>query len=217
MLLLLLLVASCAAVPQNLSGKMFTFPQETDTAHVSLTTSSQNFNAVTVCFRFFTDLKRDHALFSLSVPSHDNGFLFYNMAKLDSFEMSVRNTIAKFEGLDLKLNQWQSVCGAWDAVSGLVQMWVDGKPSSRKFTSSGSDISGPMIIVFGQDQDAYGGGFDAKQSFVGMMSDLHMWDHKLSPYEIWKYAKGFGYAPGNVLNWNSLEFQIQGRVLIENA
>ncbi|XP_032413915.1 serum amyloid P-component-like [Xiphophorus hellerii] len=216
MLLFLLLVTSCAAIPQNLSEKMFTFPQETNTAHVRLTTSRQNLQAVTVCFRFFTDLKRNHALFSLALPSFDNAFLFYNLASLDSFQMYVRNTATTFEGLDFKLNKWQSVCATWDSTSGLVQLWVDGKPSSRKFTSSGSSISGPIIIALGQDQDSHGGGFDAKQSFVGMMSDLHMWDYKLSPCEIRKYMNDRGYAKGNVLNWNSLDFQIIGRVLIEN-
>ncbi|XP_027866396.1 serum amyloid P-component-like isoform X2 [Xiphophorus couchianus] len=213
MLLLLLLVASCAAIPQNVSEKMFTFPQETNTAHVRLTTSRQNLQAVTVCFRFFTDLTREYALFSLAVPSFDNGLLFYK--NLNSFSVSVKNAEPIFEGLDFKLNKWHSVCGTWSAASGLVQLWLNGEPSSRKLSST-SNINGPIIIALGQEQDSHGGGFNAKQSFVGMMSDLHMWDYTLSPYEIRKYMNGRGYAKGNVLNWNSLDFQIIGRVLIEN-
>uniref|UniRef100_A0A096M948 Pentraxin family member n=2 Tax=Poecilia TaxID=8080 RepID=A0A096M948_POEFO len=213
MLLLLLLVASCAAIPQNLQGKMFTFPEQTNTAHVRLTTSRQNFNAVTVCFRFFTDLSREYSLFSLAVPSVYNGFLFYK--SLNSFDVCVRNTCPKFEGLDFKLNKWHSVCGTWEAASGLAQLWLNGQPSSRK-PASKSNINGSIIIALGQDQDSHGGAFDAKQSFVGMMSDLHMWDYRLSPCEIREYATEFGYAKGNVLNWNSLEFQTTGTVLIEN-
>ncbi|XP_027866405.1 serum amyloid P-component-like isoform X3 [Xiphophorus couchianus] len=213
MLLFLLLVTSCAAIPQNVSEKMFTFPQETNTAHVRLTTSRQNLQAVTVCFRFFTDLTREYALFSLAVPSFDNGLLFYK--NLNSFSVSVKNAEPIFEGLDFKLNKWHSVCGTWSAASGLVQLWLNGEPSSRKLSST-SNINGPIIIALGQEQDSHGGGFNAKQSFVGMMSDLHMWDYTLSPYEIRKYMNGRGYAKGNVLNWNSLDFQIIGRVLIEN-
>ncbi|KAL3060279.1 hypothetical protein OYC64_014775 [Pagothenia borchgrevinki] len=82
--------------------------------------------------------------------------------------------------------------------------------------SAGSSISGPIIIVLGQDQDSHGGGFDIKQSFVGMMSDVHMWDHVLSPCEIQNYVHHLNFPPGNVLNWNELEFQIIGRVLIED-
>ncbi|MED6275580.1 hypothetical protein CHARACLAT_027953, partial [Characodon lateralis] len=110
MLLLLLLVTSCSAIPNDLSNKMFTFPQETNTAHVRLTTSRQNLRAVTVCFSMVTN----------------------------------------FEGLDFKLNKWHSICATWDSTSGLVQLWLDGEPSNRKFTSSGSNINGPIIVALGQ-------------------------------------------------------------------
>uniref|UniRef100_A0A8C9XYF3 Pentraxin family member n=1 Tax=Sander lucioperca TaxID=283035 RepID=A0A8C9XYF3_SANLU len=121
-----------------------------------------------------------------------------------------------FIGHDYKVNTWQSICSTWDSVSGLGQLWLDGKPSSRKFISSGSNISGPIIIVLGQEQDTHGGGFDIKQSFVGMMSDVHLWDHILSPCEIQNYMHHLNFAPGNVLNWRALEFQTTGRVLIED-
>ncbi|XP_035989170.1 serum amyloid P-component-like isoform X2 [Fundulus heteroclitus] len=215
MLFLLLLVTSCAALPQNLLDKMFTFPQETNTAHVRLTTSRQNLGTVTVCFRYFTDLKRAHALFSLALPSKDNAFLLFK-SKLDSLNMWVNNNYATFEGLDFKLNKWHSVCATWDAASGLVQLWLDGKPSNRKFVSSGSNINGPIIITLGQEQDSHGGGFDVKQSFVGMMSDVHMWDHMLSPCEIQEYVDEISFGEGNVLKWNALEFQITGKVLTES-
>ena len=38
-----------------------------------------------------------------------------------------------------------------------------------------------------QEQDSHGGGFDINQSFVDMMSDVHMWDSTLSPCEIQSY------------------------------
>ena len=67
-----------------------------------------------------------------------------------------------------------------------------------------------------QEQDAHGGGFDLKQCFVGMMSDVHMWDYTLSPCEMQKYVDDLNFTPGNVLNWRAMEFQIIGRVLIED-
>jgi len=66
-----------------------------------------------------------------------------------------------------------------------------------------------------QDQDSHGGGFDIKQSFVGMMSDVHMWDYVLSPCDIQNYADYLNFPAGNVLDWKALSFQITGRVLIE--
>lgn len=67
-----------------------------------------------------------------------------------------------------------------------------------------------------QEQDSHGGGFDVNQSFLGMMSDVHMWDHTLTPCEIQDYMKHPSFTSGNVLNWRALEFQTVGRVLIEN-
>lgn len=67
-----------------------------------------------------------------------------------------------------------------------------------------------------QEQDSHGGGFDLKQSFVGMMSDVHLWDHILSSCEIQNYVDELNFTPGNVLNWSALEFEIIDRVLIEN-
>ncbi|KAF1387868.1 hypothetical protein PFLUV_G00084380 [Perca fluviatilis] len=85
----------------------------------------------------------------------------------------------------------------------------------RKYVSSGA-IRGSPIIILGQEQDAHGGGFDLKQCFVGMMSDVHMWDYTLSPCEMQKYVDDLNFTPGNVLNWRAMEFQIIGRVLIED-
>ncbi|KAM4735249.1 C-reactive protein-like [Anableps anableps] len=174
-LLLFIMLTACTATPQDLSGKMFTFPQETNTASVKLDISTQNLNAATVC---------------------------------------LRDQNARFFGLEYKLSVWHSVCSTWDAESGLGQLWFDGKPSVRKFIS-GSPISQP-IVVLGQEQDSYGGGFDIKQSFVGMTSDVHMWDYVRSPCEIQRYVDNLNFSPGNVLNWMALTFDITGRVLIED-
>ncbi|KAM9723721.1 uncharacterized protein ACNS7B_019026 [Menidia menidia] len=213
-LILLAMLTLCAATPLDLSDKMFTFPQETSTANVRLITSRQNLNAVTVCFRSFTDLTRDHSLFSLATPSKDNEFLIFKKSGSEGFHLYARSVFAAVIGHEYKQNMWHSICATWDASSGLVQLWVDGIPSSRKFTRTGT-MAEQMIIVLGQDQDSYGGSFDAKQSFVGMISDLHMWDNVLSPCEIQKYTGDSNFPDGNVLNWKAMEFKITGRVQIE--
>ncbi|XP_018545084.1 C-reactive protein [Lates calcarifer] len=213
--LLLVMVTVCAAVPQDLSGKVFTFPQETNTAYVRLTTSRQDFSAVTVCHRSFTDLKRDHALFSLATPSHQNDIMIYWEETNKQMQPHIRNAKVGYGGWDYKPYTWHSVCTTWDSASGLVQLWFDGQPSTRRFISSGSNIGGSPIIILGQDQDTHGGGFDSKQSFIGMMTDVHMWDYVLSPCEIHNYVDELNFSPGNVLNWRALDFQITERVLVE--
>ncbi|XP_063343554.1 serum amyloid P-component-like [Pelmatolapia mariae] len=216
LLLLLMMLASCAATPQNLARKMFTLPEATNTAHVKLLTTKQDLGAVTVCLRSFTDLRRGHPVFSLATSLGFNYFVIFKQNANDLFDLWAREKKAEFESQDYKLNTWNAICSTWDATSGLIQLWVNGKPSSRKFVSSGSNIIGPMSIVLGQEQDSYGGGFDINQSFIGMISDVHMWDHTMSSCEIQNYSDELSFTPGNVLNWNALDFQITGRVLIED-
>ncbi|KAM4735640.1 C-reactive protein-like [Anableps anableps] len=212
-LLLFVMLTACAATPQDLSGKMFTFPQETNTASVMLNISTQNLNAVTVCLRSFTDLNRPHSLFSLATPSFYNGFLIFKEPAADTVAFYVNNNEVQYV-LDYELNVWHSVCSTWDAESGLGQLWFNGKPSVRRFVSE-SHISQPIVFL-GQEQDSYGGNFDNKQSFVGMMTEVHMWNYVLSPCEIQNYVDNLNFTPGNVLNWRALAFEITGRVLIEN-
>ncbi|XP_061591046.1 C-reactive protein-like [Cololabis saira] len=214
--LLLAMLVLCASALEDLSGKMFTFPEETNSAHVKLITTKQNFGAVTVCHRSITDLKRDHSLFSLATPSAANDFLVYWEETTQEIKAHSRDIGVGLRGFDYDPNTWHSMCTTWDSTSGVVQVWFDGEPSVRRFLSSGSKISGQPSIILGQEQDSHGGAFETTQSFVGMMSDVHMWDYILSPCEIQNYMNSQGFTPGNVLNWRALNYKIGGNVLTEN-
>ncbi|XP_024124065.1 serum amyloid P-component [Oryzias melastigma] len=215
LVLLLVVLGTISAEVQDLSRKMFTFPQSSNTAHVKLNPAKLDYNAVTVCHRSITDLERDHAIFSLSTPSQDNGFLTFWKNANREIQPHIKNARVEYKGWDYKLNKWHSICTTWDSENGLVQIWVDGIPSIRKFSISGA-ISGAVKVVLGQDQDNHGGGFDVNQSFVGMITDVHMWDHILSSCDIQNYMGEMNFTPGNVLNWKALDFEIVGKVLIED-
>ncbi|KAM6910446.1 C-reactive protein-like [Xenentodon cancila] len=163
----------------------------------------------------FTDLTRGHSLFSLATPTHFNDFLIFWDETTKQIEPHIRNLKVGFKRYDYKLNMWHSICTTWDSQSGLVQLWIDGQPSIRKFIISGASISGQLMIILGQDQDSHAGGFDINQSFIGMMSDVHMWDYILSPCEIQNYMNEQSFTPGNMLNWSALEYEIIGNVLVE--
>ncbi|XP_029360549.1 serum amyloid P-component-like isoform X2 [Echeneis naucrates] len=214
LLIVLVMLGGCAASPQDLSGKMFIFPQESNSHYVKLITTKQLFKTITICHRSFSDLKRDYALFSLATPSFSNDFLIFWDATNKELEAHIRDRKAEYGGLDYKLNTWHAVCTTWDSDSGLVQLWLDGQLSLKKFVTT-APITGDNIIVLGQEQDSHGGGFNAKQSFVGVMSDVHMWDYILSPCEIHKYVDELNFSPGNVLSWSALDFNIVGKVLID--
>ncbi|XP_062376361.1 mucosal pentraxin-like [Sardina pilchardus] len=203
----LLLIASvlftaCCAAPQDLSGKMFTFPVESNVARARLLPSGNNFTSVTVCLRF----KKTTRSKRRSVLKTNKGH----------FNVYTRGQTSQFNGLPDEPNTWYSICTTWDSNSGLAQVWINGNPSTRKIGFKGN-LDGELNIVLGQEQDSVDGGFDAKQSFVGMITDVHMWDYVLSACEIRQFANDLNFTPGDVINWRALDFTIVGDVVIEDS
>lgn len=106
------------------------------------------------------------------------------------------------------------MCATWSSDNGVAQLWVDGKPTIKRFIKA-EPITGAPITILGQEQDSYGGGFDANQSFIGMIMKVHMWDHVLPTSEIKRYMDGRHFTPGNVFNWGALDYEITGQVLLD--
>lgn len=170
---------------------------------------------MSLLFRFLTDLTRNYALFSLSTSTHFNDFVVFKTNSDDVITIHVRDGGTDFLSLSFPPNTWHSMCATWRSETGIAQLWVDGKPTIKRFIHAGQPISGPFSIILGQEQDTYGGGFDATQSFIGMISKVYMWDYVLSASEIQNYVDGNSFTRGNVLNWRALDYEIKGQVLVE--
>uniref|UniRef100_A0A672J4U4 Pentraxin family member n=1 Tax=Salarias fasciatus TaxID=181472 RepID=A0A672J4U4_SALFA len=198
----------------DLSEKMFTFPVQNNRAHVTLITTKQEFRPVCRICRSFTDIGRVHSLFSMSTSGSFNTFLILWDESDEEMEVHVMNQKSEFRGLDYKPNMWHSICTTWDSATGLVQLWFNGRPTVLNSQPRGN-TAGTLMIILGQEQDAHSGGLDINQAFVGMMSDVHMWDYVLSSCEIQSYVDELNFTPGNVLNWKALEFEITDKVLVE--
>ncbi|XP_061144536.1 serum amyloid P-component-like [Syngnathus typhle] len=216
LLVFMMMLASCCAEIKDLSGKAFVFPRETATDHVKLMTPKTSFNALTVCLRFVTDLTRNYGLFSLATPAISNDFVLFKINTNDVIRMHARDGGTDFLALSFPPNTWHTMCSTWNSDDGIAQLWVDGKPTIKRFIRSGQPISGKPSTILGQEQDSYGGGFDASQSFIGMISRLHVWDHVISSNEIQRYEADLNFTPGNVFNWRALDFEIVGNILVED-
>ncbi|KPP57696.1 serum amyloid P-component-like, partial [Scleropages formosus] len=174
---------ACPKRGRDLSGKVFTFPMESDQVHVKLIPNmNKSLHSATVCLRFFSDLHRDQKL------------------QPGVYEMYVLGSVSTFWGLADGLNEWASACAAWLSDTGLAQLWMNGKPGARK----------PL------DPDNYGRGFDAKQSFVGLVTDVRVWDHALSPHDIYHFTQDSMFSPGNILKWSDLQYSKQGYGVVED-
>uniref|UniRef100_A0A8C5QK91 Pentraxin family member n=1 Tax=Leptobrachium leishanense TaxID=445787 RepID=A0A8C5QK91_9ANUR len=208
--LLLVFIAGSLA-QEDLSQKGFLFPEETSTAHVILKPeTSKPLKKFTVCLRSYTELTREHTLFSLATAGKDNMVLIFPQPP-NHYSICINNKEFHIK-VDTEILDWKHTCMSWDSDSGLVQLWVNRKLYVRKVSNKGFIIPSPASIILGQDQDSYGGGFQASQCFVGEINQFDMWDYALSLEEINQVL--VNEKNGNVLNWTSLSYEIKGGVLV---
>ena len=86
--------------------------------------------------------------------------------------------------------QLHHVCVTWESSSGDFKVYKDGALSEKKDNvETGTQIKGGGIWVIGQDQDSLGGGFEAKDSFKGIMTEVNIWNRVLGSDEIESFAK----------------------------
>ena len=102
--------------------------------------------------------------------------------------------------------KWHHICITWENTAGAWQLYKDGV---RKSNGTGLKkdyvIQGGGALVLGQEQDSLEGGFDDKQSFVGNLSGLNVWDHEISANNIYRMSKACTAEEGNVISWFDLE------------
>ncbi|MCB1490235.1 MAG: beta-propeller fold lactonase family protein, partial [Rhodobiaceae bacterium] len=72
----------------------------------------------------------------------------------------------------------------FDTTSGTIALYIDG---ASVFSQSGLGFGAPTTggtLVFGQEQDALGGGFDSRQILRGEIADIRIWNDVRSAQEI---------------------------------
>ena len=73
-------------------------------------------------------------------------------------------------------------------------------------------IRGGGILVLGQEQDSFGGSFDAKQSFIGEMTGVNIWDHVIKEQDIMRMSKSCLSGVGNAFQWSNFKLHLKGSV-----
>lgn len=205
-----------AATEGGLGGKVLLFPTETDTSYVKLIPEkSLRLSAFTLCMRVATELQgeREIILFAYRTVNDDELNLWRESdGRLALYIRSSKD--AAFFHLPPLSTFRTHLCVTWQSVTGLTAFWVDGRRSLFQIYRKGLSIRPGGTVLLGQDPDAYVGGFDAGQSFVGEITDVHMWDHVLSGSQIRAvYSNQETYVKGNVFDWNTIKYEIIGYVL----
>ncbi|XP_050785926.1 mucosal pentraxin-like [Gopherus flavomarginatus] len=213
---LILAGLSGALTQSDLYGQVFVFPKESADAHVILNMNNSGpLQTVTVCLRYFTDLTRPYSLFSYATRARDNEILLFK-EKPGELRLFVGGEVVTFkvpEGTGTS-TEWVHVCASWESATGIAELWVNGSPLPRKGLKKGYSVSNQGVIVLGQEQDSFGGGFDAKQSFTGEIADVYMWDHA-TPTAVMQAANDDSQLPTSIVGWGNLHYQIKGYVVLK--
>lgn len=161
-------------------------------------------------------MSKSYSILSVATALHQNAFVLFKTDEEDVFRVHVLDAGADFLSVPIAPNTWHSMCITWDSATGLAQLWLDGNSTVKRYVKTGP-ITGPPSIILGQDQDSYGGSFDAKQSFVGMLSNFQMWDYVLPAAEIRLYMDGPCFTPGNVIDWRNIQHELAGKAVLEKV
>ena len=89
--------------------------------------------------------------------------------------------------------QLHHVCVTWESSSGDFKVYKDGAlVKTMVNVETGIQIKGGGIWVIAQDQDSLGGGFQAQDSFKGILTEVNIWNRVLVSDEIKSFAKDCG-------------------------
>ncbi|XP_042570698.1 pentraxin fusion protein-like [Cyprinus carpio] len=205
-----------AAAEVGLGGKVLLFPTETNSSYVKLTPEKPlSLSAFTLCMRVATELQgeREIILFAYRTQDYDELNVWRELDGRLSFYLSGSGALFYLPPLSTFRTH---LCITWDSETGLSAFWVNGHRSSYQLYKKGHSVRPGGTVLLGQDPDNYLGAFEKKQSFVGEITDVKMWDRVLSGSQIRAVHSNQeqNVPKGNVFDWNTIKYEIKGNVLV---
>ncbi|NXL05824.1 SAMP protein, partial [Mesembrinibis cayennensis] len=197
----------------DLVHNVFVFPQKTKDSHVLVMAKpEQPLQNFTVCLRSYTDLTRPHSLFSYATKAQDNEIILFK-PKPSEYQLYVGRRAVSFR-VPRSVAASEHVCASWESSTGIVGFWFNGKPWPRKGLQRGYTVGAEAAILLGQEQDAFGGGFNAQQSFVGEISSVYMWDTGISTTGV-RAAMYNTPDKAPIFGWRNFPYKIVGEVYLK--
>ncbi|GAB0201154.1 serum amyloid P-component-like [Grus japonensis] len=211
--LVVLAALSGIVAQEDLYRKVFVFRKDPSDAYVLLRAKlEQPLQNFTVCLRSYTDLTRPYSLFSYATKAQDNEILLFK-PKPSEYRFYVGGKFVIFR-VPEGHGDWEHVCASWESATGIAEFWLNGKPWPRKGLQRGYTVGVEAAILLGQEQDAFGGGFDVYNSFSGELADVYLWDVGLSPDKMRAAYQSLRLPPA-ILAWKSLSYEVKGDVVVK--
>ncbi|NXW58301.1 MPTX protein, partial [Eurystomus gularis] len=197
----------------DLINRAFVFPQETQDSHVQVMAKpEQPLQNFTVCLQSYTDLTRPYSLFSYATKVQDNEILLLK-PKSGEYRFYVGGKFVSFH-VPTGTMEKEHVCASWESTTGIVGFWFNGKPWPRKGLQKGYTVGTEAVIVLGQKQVSFRGGFDAQQSFMEEISAVYMWDKGIFNRGVLEAMRDIPFeAP--IFGWRNFPYKMVGEVYLK--
>lgn len=104
---------------------------------------------------------------------------------------------------------WNHICWTLDSNKGDVQFFFNGGQHQSSMVPNKYFLQGyeKQFLVFGQEPDAFKGGFDKYQLLQGKVSQFNWWNSILDEDYIKELALCTKVGNGNIVNWTKGSFQ----------
>uniref|UniRef100_A0A3P8S9I4 Si:dkey-283b15.2 n=1 Tax=Amphiprion percula TaxID=161767 RepID=A0A3P8S9I4_AMPPE len=209
----LYLTGSSRKKPQSPDAFQISFPMRTNYMYGRLKrTLLQEIFALTLCLWMKAGAGPGLGTpFSYSAPGQSNELVLIEWGN-NPLELLIDDQTVTLP-LSLSDGKWHHICVSWSTRDGHWEAYQDGvQRGSGTNLAPWHPIRPGGVFILGQEQDTLGGRFDATQSFVGEMSDLHMWSHVLSAADIYDLASCGSHLRGDIIAWAESEVELHGGV-----
>lgn len=178
----------------------FSFPRDEQTEDwVKYMLPFPQLSELTMCFWITPYSFGDNYAISYATAEDSNAFRVA-IHDEDSLEVVFENDSYNFDGLDFELKDPTHLC-IWFDVSDNEQaasigVSQDGVVAGVMEAAEDDDLKGLPgrgSLVFGQEQDYPGGGFEGEEAFSGVVTNFMIWPRVLLPAEIARIARHCKY------------------------
>ncbi|KAM3919600.1 jeltraxin-like [Leptodactylus fuscus] len=208
MLLFMVIIGCCAK--ENLRGASFLFSQKSKTTKLVMKPNmTEPLSSITVCLQAYTDNIQRDSLFKL-VNDSKTYFHLYNTQNYFTIEIDKDGVYFKTSEESL---EWRLICVSWESKTGLIHLVVNGNIFPRRVLKPGFLIDPIVTAVIGQDLDL--SSFSPAFSYVGEIRQVNVWNRALHPNEMkLMYHNDWYRRRGNIIDWESVDYEIFGDVFL---
>jgi len=139
---------------------------------------------VTVSFWMKTDDQGNTHPFSYATPGLDNSFLVANPSNLTIWIGAGETEDYVRTGISINDGYWHHLAITWQSSDGEINLFKDGEIKFTGIIQTGNSIYQGGSLVFGQDQENVGGGFDPNQAYGGLLDEVRLWKSVRDPNDI---------------------------------